>query len=396
MDPFDARALASGVYRPRIQISLKKIRVIHLSIGLQWGGAETLMAAIASRLDPARFDVKIIALQGDGPVGQQLRNAGIPVTLLRTGGGWDIRALLRLKRRLAEEKPDIVHAHLLRANLLACLTRSNHAVVWHEHGTGEWLNPAARLLERQLMTRSQSVIAISKNVRDNLAARVPSMASRISILPNAIDTSKVNAASPAEKYRLRQTTWGLGQEHLVVGYVGRLDDKFKGISFLLKSIAQMKPSMPQLRLLIVGDGNDRGSLEQLTDQLGIKDSVIFTGSRSDLEQIYPSFDVLALPSLSEGFGIVLLEAMAHGVPVVASRVGGIPEVVMDHETGLLVPPADSKALSRALEDLLRDPERRNSMGQKGLTHVKTNYDLRNIIPKFEQIYFDIIRAINAI
>jgi len=353
---------------------MKKIRVTHLSIGLEWGGAEILMADLLRRLDRARFEVNVVVLQKDGPVGDVLRQAGIPVTTLNAADRWDPRAYFRLKRYLAKEKPDIVHAHLLRANLLACLTRDDHAVVWHDHATGEWLSPMERFLERTLIVRSDAVIAASKNVRDRLSKRVPLIEGRLHTLPNAVDLQRWKSCAPVKK------------DSPIVGFVGRLDERFKGISFLLKSIVPLKAVLPNVKLVIVGGGKDESSLKDLCGNLGIMDSVVFMGPRGDVQNILPTFDVLALPSLSEGFGIVLLEAMAASLPVVASRVGGIPEVVVDQETGLLVPPADSMALSAALETLLKDPEKGKRMGQKGLERVKSLYDLGSILPKLEQIY----------
>jgi len=362
---------------------------LHLTIGLQWGGAETLMAAIARRLDPSRFEVSVVALQGNGPIGEQLSATGFAVTPLYTSGGWDFRAVLRLKRLLAQSRPDIVHAHLLRANLLACLTRDDHTVVWHEHGTGEWLNPAVRLLERRLMIQSDAVIAISNKVKDNLVQRVPGIANRVTILPNAIEINQ-QVSSSADRGKFIRKAWGLGETHQVIGFVGRLDDAFKGISYLIKSVAILKPIMPLLNLIIVGEGRDRAALERLAKTLGLKESVHFIGAHADLEQIYPGFNVLALPSLSEGFGIVLLQAMAASLPVVASRVGGIPEVVSDQETGFLVKPADPEALARALQSVLIDRNKAVQMGERGLKRVREFFNLDNIIPRLETIYEDVV------
>jgi len=371
---------------------IPRIKVVHLTIGLDWGGAENLMAGVVTRLDPLRFDVRVLALQKDGPVGQRLRDAGIPVTTLDTADRWDARAYFRLRQYLAREKPHIVHSHLLRANLLACLTRDDHTVVWHDHCTGEWLPFALRFLEKKLIPQSSAVIVVSKNVEEQLRSRVPAIASRIRIVPNAVETRLWKALAPADKIYLRRNAWGLGADHLIVGFVGRLDERFKGITFLLKSIARLKPSLPQLRLVMVGGGPDREMLEKFSRELGLEGTVIFMGPRSDIPKIIPGFDVLALPSISEGFGIVLLEAMAASLPVVASRVGGIPEVVVDQETGRLVPPGDPEALAEALKEILNDPEKRKRMGQKGLERVGMHYDLQSIVPKLEQIYFDIQNA----
>jgi len=167
--------------------------------------------------------------------------------------------------------------------------------------------------------------------------------------------------------------------------VGRLTEQ-KGHTYLLDAFAQVMRVLPAARLLVIGDGELRPTLERRATRLGLHGSVIFTGRREDVPRLMMALDVLALPSLWEGFGLVLLEAMAAGKPIVASRVSAIPEIVADGETGLLVPPRDVKALAQALLALLHDPQRATEMGRRGRLRLEQEFTVERMVSQTEAAY----------
>jgi glycosyltransferase involved in cell wall biosynthesis len=365
--------------------SVNKIRLLHITVGLGWGGAERLMAETVSRLDGARFDTQILALKAQGPVGELLAARGLRVTTLAGSGPWDPRVLLGAARFFKRHAFDIVHAHLFWAHVLSGALKKSEKVVWHFHDTGEWMSLWHRALERSFISRSDGAIAISRAVADGLIRRHPSLDGRVFILPNAAPPRHVHMEKKAE---LKKRLFGFDGNAPVVGFVGRLDEGAKGLNILLKAAEIVVAWMPNFRLVLIGDGPARAKLERTALLAGLRGRTSFLGGRADVEECYGAFDVLVLPSLREGFGIVLLEAMAAALPVVASRIGGIPEVVVDGETGILVPPADAEALARALHSLLADPERAEIFGQKGRERAREFFDFDDYIKRLERFYVD--------
>jgi len=207
---------------------------------------------------------------------------------------------------------------------------------------------------------------------------------RIRILHNAIPL-KEKPTSPQGKRSFRAALGFFGEEK-VVGYVGRLDEPKKGLKVLLHAAAEIAAEDPSVRFVVVGDGNARAALEAEADRLGLSNSVRFWKARENVEEVYGALDVFVLPSLWEGFGISLLEAMDEGLPVAGSRVGGIPEVVVGGETGLLSPPGDVEALAVNLRKLLADPALRRRLGSAGRARVQAQFGISKMVEELEKIY----------
>jgi len=183
---------------------------------------------------------------------------------------------------------------------------------------------------------------------------------------------------------------GMPADVPLVGVVSRLTEQ-KGHAYLLDAFAEVIQALPSAHLLVVGDGELRPALERQAARLGLQDSVTFTGRRADVPRIMMALDVLAMPSLWEGFGLVLLEAMAAGKPVVASRVSAIPEIVADGETGLLVPPKDPAGLARALLILLRHPAQAREMGRRGRQRLEQQFTATCMVEQTRAVYESLIR-----
>lgn len=190
---------------------------------------------------------------------------------------------------------------------------------------------------------------------------------RLALVHNGI--VPLRSTGKAREFRRK---WGIPDSALVVGTVGRLERQ-KGTAHLISAVSRARTDQPDLVLLVVGNGSRRPQLERLAQDLGVRESVIFTGALPDPTVAVESMDVFALPSLSEAFGIAILEAMALAKPVVATAVGGIPEVVADGETGLLVPPEDDAALAVALLELARDAARRREYGERGRARLEAHF-----------------------
>jgi len=206
-------------------------------------------------------------------------------------------------------------------------------------------------------------------------------ADKIKVIYNGLDFSTLQPRSTRSEVRQRI---GLPESAMVVGTVARLHP-VKGHQVLLEAASSLEAAYPDLYFLLVGDGPLRAEIEQQISELGLRDRVLLTGFYPEVADIYPALDLFCLPSLMEGMGLVLLEAMHFGLPVVASRVGGIPELVTDGETGLLVPAGDSKALSIALQKLLGDTDLRQNLGQRGQAQVP-NFTVDKMVREVEKVY----------
>lgn len=360
-----------------------RIKVLQLTVGLGWGGAEKLMADIALRLPSERFDCHVVSLKGDGPVGAVLRNAGIRVVPL--GGGHPWQVFQQLRKHVSFEVPDIIHSHLLKANLLGAVIPGSHKRIWHVHNTSEQMGSFWRFLEGRLIQRSNGVIAVSEAVGRGLSLRLPALSERLRVIPNGIEPKRFSALLPTDRDKERKR-WGLAPDAPVLGYVGRLEEKTKKLTHLIEAFSYLKKSQPKAILLIVGDGPDKKMLNSFVISKGLSKAVLFVGAQQIVEKLYPLMDVYVQPSISEGFGIAILEAMASGVPVVATLTGGIPEVVTDRNTGILVPPGNPLNLAKAMEALLSDPDLARTLGNSGREKARNLFDIQGVLEKIESLY----------
>ena len=207
---------------------------------------------------------------------------------------------------------------------------------------------------------------------------------------NGIDTERFRHGTATKKSLL-----GLQDTMATIGTVCRLDEPTKGIAVLLAAISQLTAmkQLPPFQLVIIGEGRSAETLCRLRDDLGLSEVVIFAGLRRDVERILPLLDIFVLPSISEGFGIALLEAMASGCPVVATAVGGIPEIVSSTDTGLLVPAGDPASLAHALADLLCHQDKSQRLGKAGQEWACTQFSVSTMVTHHERLYEQLIEAV---
>jgi glycosyltransferase involved in cell wall biosynthesis len=213
--------------------------------------------------------------------------------------------------------------------------------------------------------------------------------SKLSVIPNAVAITHDDRALGALRDQKRESL-GIGEAELVIGYLGRLSGE-KGLRFLIDAVHELADELP-MKLLIVGDGPQQSELEEIVDSLGLSDRVVFAGFQTDPEAWLPAFDVSVLPSLTEGTPVALLEAMAARVPLIATNVGGVPQVIADGTNGLLVPAGDAWALSVAIRTLIRDPELMRRLAAAGLETVRTRYGLDSWCRRLEEQYCSLLAA----
>jgi glycosyltransferase involved in cell wall biosynthesis len=298
--------------------------------------------------------------------------------------------LLRLARDLRQQHVDVIHAHLFEPSVIglpaALLARTPLRVM-----TRHYSDYHTRIEKRwhvrldQLCTRlSHRVIAVSSHTRDHMVSVEGAPAGKIDVVLNGIDFDRVRLSSPEAPARLR-AEFGAAERHLLL-IVARLHPE-KGYEHLFAALPGIEARTGRRPLLLVaGTGALEASYSRLVGDLGVTDRVRFLGFRRDVPDLMAAADLLVLPSVAEAFGLVLAEALFLGVPVVATRVGGIPEIVDDGQDGVLVPPADSAALAEATAALLRDPDRRHRLGAAGRVKVLERFGFERMVRAYEAVY----------
>lgn len=365
-----------------------RIRVLHLLATMPVGGAENLVAAIVRRLNPARFVVRSATLGSAGLVGEELAAAGHPVRSLNL----DLRRtpffaiVSRVRRLLREERPDILHTHLYHPNLygrLAALGLGLKGVVASVHNVYRKPKMHRRLWNFLLSRVTDRVVAVSREVMEDVRRFDGVPRSRLCLLPNGISLAALEVAETREQARERLAVSGF-----CLGTVGRLAEQ-KGQAHLLEAMQAVLREMDEATLLVAGDGPARQALEQQAQAAHLNGRVRFLGTRRDVALIYRALDVFVLPSLWEGLPLVLLEAMGAGLPVVATRVGGVPEVITQGENGLLVDPGDSRGLAQAILRLYREPALRSSLAAAGRETVARHYSQEAMLNRLEDLYLEL-------
>jgi glycosyltransferase involved in cell wall biosynthesis len=243
-----------------------------------------------------------------------------------------------------------------------------------------WLN---RAIDRLTMKWTNYMVCCSEAVRRSVEQRIGGEKEQFVVIPFGVELERFRETSVTSNGSVT-----LREGLPVIGTVCRLVEPKKGLSVLLEAMAHLKQEAgkPICQLLIVGEGPAEEKLRALSEQFGIASHVVFAGKRRDIPHLLSLMDVFVLPSLYEGFGIAILEAMAAGKPVVASRVGGIPEFVVSGESGLLVQPGDSVALVAAIRRLLAQPEQAKALGRRGQQHVRKHYSIESVVKEHEHLY----------
>jgi glycosyltransferase involved in cell wall biosynthesis len=379
---------------PRRSIPAKRIRVAFCIDNMGIGGTELNALRTAERLDASRFDISVVCLQEGGPLLERYENRGIPVLTLplrRLHGLTALRQGVRFARHLVRHRIDIVHSHDVYNNIFATawarLARTP-VVIASRRWWDDVPRAALRVVNRRAYRFADCVITNSRTVADLLVRDDHVRADRVAVIANFVDDSTF---APATVDNALRTELGVPVGSLVVGCVAGLRP-VKDHETLIAAIARLRSSWPSLRLVLIGDGPTRPALERLAQCLGVRHIVHFAGWRPNEPNLHGLFDVSVLCSLSEAFPNSIVEAMAAGRPVVATRVGGVVDAVADGETGLLVPPRQPAALAAAIEQLLTQPERRRAMGAAAARRARAQYHARLVLPSLESLYERLLSA----
>ncbi len=362
------------------------VRIAHVIETLGTGGAENLLADVTARLDTSRFQSRVFTLDAPLHLRPRFERGGIPVeAILVPPRRRPVSCLLALTRALRRFRPDAVHTHLYYSNVfgrLAARAAGNPPVVTTLHNPDYTFEARdtqlfrfRKWLDRVTGRHNAALIAVSRAVAEDFQRHMGWRS--IEVIPNGVD---VDLFSPGPG-TLTGDWPGPGLRLLSVG---RLHPQ-KGHAVLLDALAQLRAQGPEASLLIVGEGSIQGQLKERIRRLGLSAVVRLGGRREDIRDLLRSADLFVFPSLYEAVGIALLEAMACGRPVVASDTGGIPEIVEHGTSGMLVPPGDSARLADSLGMLLKDPGRRQRLGDTARARA-LQFDVRRTAQATEALY----------
>lgn len=362
----------------------RPLRVLQLISTLPVGGAEEVVAAIVRHLDPELFEVEAATIEGLGAIGEELTREGFRVTALnlsikRTPAWRLIRAVRRLLR---ERQPDILHTHLYHPNLYGRLAAWGLMVpvVCSVHSVYSRVKLHRFLLNRLLSPWAEAVIAVSPQVWADIRKYDGVPPEKLHLLPNGVDLKALDIQVSREEARER-----LQVEGFVLGAVGRLEDE-KGHAYLLEALRLLAEELPDLRLFMAGEGRRGEALRRQAADLGLEGRVQFLGWRRDVPLVLKALDLYVQPSLWEGLSLALLQAMAAGLPVVATQVSGFEQVITSGVNGVLVPPRDAAALAAAIRELYHDPAARIRLGEAARRTVAEHYSQETMLRRLQDLY----------
>jgi len=365
-------------------VSEKKV-ILHLSETSEPGGSETVLAYIAKNLDSGRYD-SLVCLLSEGWLTGYLRQLGVRYEIIENRLSYDPLFLIKLVRLIKREKVALVHAHEFMMNVYGSVAArlAGTPMIGTIHGKVYFTEKRSRIAAYKLAVAASSrIIAVSEDLKKYFMENIGLKTDRkILTLYNGID---VDRYKPSAKSDALRSQLGIPADAILAGTVGSLF-KVKAFDQLVRAAEINHESNPRFRLLIAGEGTEESNLGKLIDDLGLRDIVILTGFRKDVPDLLNLFDLYVCSSLSEGLSLSILEAMAAGRPIVATKVGGNPELIADGDNGYLVPSGNPGALAEKMRILIDSEPKRIAMGQRNRRIAEEKFSLKKMINNYQNLY----------
>jgi len=364
------------------------IRVLHCLNLLIPGGVERLRMSIFTRLPRDRFEHRVICTEIlDDAYADRMRAVGVEIVAVGAVGSVLRPHRYRIAAREIDSwRPDIVHGAVIEGYTLASVVgrwKRAPVVIMEETSDPQNRRWKGHVLARTMAAFADLCVAVSPGVGRYLTETIHVPRSKVTVINNGVEQPTVPTSDALAALRAE---YGIHDGDRVIGSVGRMaDESHKCFGDLIRALALLR-DLADVKLVLVGDGPERPGLERLASDLGVSDRVLFAGFQLDTGPFYALMDVFALASAREAFGLVNAEAMRCGLPVVATAVGGIPDVVLDGETGLLVPPRDTAALAAALRRVLNDDVLRHWLGAAGKVRADRLFSAERYVGDIEELY----------
>jgi sugar transferase (PEP-CTERM/EpsH1 system associated) len=365
---------------------MKKIKLAHIVLNLNTGGLERLVLDIVEKTSQP-FQPIIICLKENGDLSNNIEKLGIKVLNLNKNDRFDPKSIYKLYNLLKKEKISIVHTHNFAASLYGSLSAriAGIPVVIHtEHGTHLYPQFRRRFIRKIISILIDKTVSVSDQIKQTLISQDHISKNRIMTILNGVDINKYSHKCDTEIKNKRKEL-NIDEKIKVIGIVARLSAE-KDHENLLQAFSIVTKDIQYVNLIIIGDGILRDELEKKSKKLGLEDKVFFLGLRQDIPELLSIMDLFVLSSIREGIPLTILEAMVAGLPIVATSVGGIPEVIINEETGILVPSKNPTALANAIVRILSDSSLAQRMGSKGNERIKETFSIQRTIAEYERLY----------
>lgn len=378
---------------------MNKISIMHLipKIRDRDGiyGAEKVLLTVSNKVDKSRFRTIVVSLSDVNPKLPVLlceaQKKGISTDIIYMKGRFDLRAIFKVRRLLDKYSIDILHCHTYKADIIGLLAsrfKKVHIVTTlHGWTASNTKIKIYELLEVFATSFFDKIIVVAECIKGKLFKR-RGVDKKVTVIPNGVDANKPLKEVNIEKIK---EELNIKPQSQIIGSIGRLSRE-KGYRYLLDAIVQIKDRFPNIVFVLIGDGPDEENLKDYTKKLEISNRVIFLGYQNYIDKFLAMMEIFILPSLRESFGLVILEAMVAGKPVVATSVGGIPFLVENMKTGVLVPPKDPLALANAIVKLLEDKEEAKKMGLAGRKRVEEKFSADAMVKIYEGIYINLMKG----
>ncbi len=350
------------------------------------GGAERVIANMISSINTEHYRV-ILGCSGDPSwLLSKVKECRVEVKHFKRNKVYDLKFLFDIWKTIRRENIDIIHSHMFTMNFYGTVagTMARRPVIVTIHDRVYDLRTAKRVRAYRIIgCLASRTVAVSEEIKEVLINKVGLSSRKVTLVQNGVNLD--HYSDPKSAFTEVKEVLGVPPTSPVVGIIG-LFHPVKGHSFFLKAAFQIIREVPTTYFVMVGDGPLRQNLEALAQSLGIRGKVIFTGFRDEIPEILTAIDVCVVPSLSEGLSMALLESMAAGRPIVATRVGGNCEAIRDGKDGILIPPSDHIALAKSVVTLLRNKSLCNQLGQSARTTASERFSLKQMVESYETIY----------
>lgn len=360
----------------------KKIRILHLIPSLNSGGAGVVVETIVSGIDKNKYEVFLCTWENDTK-----EVHGVKRLRLKSKKIISLRTARELSKIIKDNRIHIVHTHLFDADLIGFLaTRFCGGIVLISTiHSFSFFNTCLHIIRyRMLSIFFRKFIAVSHALKTCLIDKCRIKPENIIVIYNGIEIKKYEKNPDKNRIEKLKLKYNIGNNEKIIGIVSRLDHR-KGHKYLISAFEKIIRHEKNFKLIITGNGELKDELVNMVKNLKLDNSVIFTGHSENVNEMLSLFDVFAFPSIDEGLGLVVIEAMASGVPVIASSIGGIPEIIENGKTGILIPPEDSDAMAKAVEFIINNKEERNKIVENARKAL-VRFDSSEMIRQIDEVY----------
>ncbi len=359
-------------------------KVLHLVQGLDVGGLEYMVVALVNQLNRKKFLPSVCCFDTLGELHNNLLN-DTKTTLLKRKPGIDLFYPFKLAALLKKDKIDIIHLHNSTAffyGVLAGKIAGVGRIIYTEHARDVAPNIKVRIMDKILSYLTDRIVVVAEFLKLNLVHKEWIDPKIITTIYNGIDGEPFTTEFDRQEITRELNISAAAK---IIGIVARLDP-IKNHRCLIKAMKKVSALYPNVVLIVIGDGTLRQELEELVSEEQLQNNILFLGTRNDIPRLLSVLDIFVLCSLSEGLPLTILEAMAAGKPIVATSVGGIPEIIQDNTDGIIIRSDDSDELAAAISELIRDKKKRHDMGVKARMKFEERFTVRSMVQSYEKLY----------